>query len=138
MIVISHRGNTSGSVYQTENQPQIIQSLLDKGIHVEIDVWFVENIFLLGHDEPLYKTDLQFLLQKNLWCHAKNLAALEAMLTLDINCFWHENDKHTLTSNGYIWTYPDQNIGEKSIIVDTSKNWKEKNYDCYAVCVDYL
>jgi len=138
MIVISHRGNTTGPVKQTENRPQTIQPLLDKNIHVEIDVWLIGDSFFLGHDDPLYKTDIKFLLQKNLWCHAKNLKSLEEMLKHDINCFWHENDKHTLTSNGYIWTYLNQKTCDKSIIVDLSKKWKEKNYNCYAICVDYL
>jgi hypothetical protein len=35
-------------------------------------------------------------------------------------------------------TYPNKTTCNSSIIVDTSKDWKNKNYNCYGVCVDYL
>ena len=54
------------------------------------------------------------------------------------NYFWHQEDYFTLTSSKYIWTYPTNLVTDKSIIVDLSKNWKNKNYDCFGVCVDFL
>ena len=46
----------------------------------------------------------------NFWCHAKNLDALNRLLKIGVNCFWHENDKYTLTSNRIIWTFPLEKI----------------------------
>jgi hypothetical protein len=54
------------------------------------------------------------------------------------NYFWHQEDDFTLTSSGYIWTFPNKQVTNESIIVDFSQNWKDKNYSCYGVCVDYL
>ncbi len=34
-----------------------------------------------------------------------------------LNFFWHENDKYTLTSKNFIWTYPGEKTGGNSIIV---------------------
>jgi hypothetical protein len=138
MIVISHRGNIDGKNLDFENNPKHIQNLLDKGIDVEIDVWCYKNNFYLGHDEPLYKINKKFLLQKKLWCHAKNLKSLENLLNFKTVCFWHQEDNYTLTSNGFIWTYPKMNVNKKSIIVDLDISWKNKKYECFGVCSDYI
>jgi hypothetical protein len=138
MIIISHRGNVKGSDPFNENNPIHIKKLLDSSIYVEIDVWFINNRFYLGHDKPDYEITLVFLKHKNLWCHAKNLEALQELLKENIICFWHQEDDFTLTSNNYIWTYPNKNVGNLSIIVDKSKDWRSKNYNCYGICVDFL
>lgn len=139
MLTISHRGNIKGKDSNYENNPNHIQKLLNVGMNVEIDVWKVGDSLLLGHDYPQHLVDLKFLQNNGLWCHAKNLEALYFMGNSKIeNYFWHEEDKYTLTSSGYIWTFPAQKVTSSSIIVDNTKNWKESNYDCYAVCSDYL
>ena len=137
MKIISHRGNLNGS-YIYENVPHHIQKCLSDGIDGEIDVWKIQGAFYLGHDSPEHEVDLFFLTQKGLWCHAKNLEALRDMLNQNINCFWHQNDDFTLTSSGYIWTYPNKRVLDNSIIVDNDPNWKGKNYQCYGVCSDYI
>lgn len=139
MLIISHRGNINGQNKSLENNPQHIQNLLNSKIQVEIDVWFKNQNLLLGHDNPQYIVNLDFIKRQGLWCHAKNLDALFFMLKNKIeNFFWHEEDDFTLTSSGYIWTYPNKNLTSSSIIVDLDKNWRSKNYDCFGVCVDFL
>lgn len=138
MIIISHRGNTKGSDISIENNPDHIKNLIYSNVYTEVDVWFIDEKFYLGHDTPQYEIDLNFLKNKFLWCHAKNLDALTELLKEKIICFWHQNDDFTLTSNNFIWTFPNKNINEQSIIVDIDLNWKYKNYNCYGVCVDYL
>jgi len=137
MIVISHRGNINGICADTENNPIHIQKLLNTNIPVEIDVWFKNSNFYLGHDIPVYRIETNFLRQKNLWCHAKNIEAFEQLLKINALCFWHQTDDYTLTSNGFIWTYPSKTTCAQSIIVDLSNNWKSCNYTCYGVCTDY-
>lgn len=139
MLIISHRGNVSGIDETLENNPEHIKTLLQDKINVEIDVWIIDNILFLGHDKPQYIINHEFLKQNGLWCHAKNLDALYYMLKNNIkNYFWHQEDYFTLTSSGYIWTFPNKQVTNESIIVDFSQNWKDKNYSCYGVCVDYL
>ena len=35
----------------------------------------------------------------------------------DVHCFWHQEDDVTLTSKGYLWTYPNKQLTPKSIAV---------------------
>ena len=137
MILIAHRANLTGPNYATANTPEQIEKVLAKGLNCEVDVWKVFDKFFLGHDEQRYKVSKKFLKNKKLWCHAKNLAALESMLYNNIHCFWHETDKFTVTSKGYIWTFPGEEVGDRSVIVHKDRDWKLK-YDCYAVCTDYI
>ena len=139
MKIISHRGNTNGPDVYIENNPLHISKLLDKNIDVEIDVWVDDsNLICLGHDNPQYIVNHDFITRNGLWCHAKNLKAFQYLLKNGCNCFWHQEDDFTLTSSGLIWTYPDKQTCEQSIIVDVTPNWKDKNYNCFGVCVDYL
>ena len=103
MIFISHRGNINGINKKYENNPTYIQSAINKGYYVEIDVWY-KNAFFLGHDRPQFKVSQKFLENKKFWCHAKNIEALEKLQKLKTKYFWHQEDDYTLTSNGYIWT----------------------------------
>ena len=40
----------------------------------------------------------------------------------DIHCFWHQEDDVTLTSKGFMWTYPGKPLTDKSICVLPEKN----------------
>tara|TARA_Y100001938_G_C8088322_1_gene433454 strand:- start:638 stop:1057 length:420 start_codon:yes stop_codon:yes gene_type:complete len=137
MILISHRANISGPDPENENHPDKILCVLELGLDCEIDVWKIDDYFFLGHDEPKYKIDLDFLSKPNLWIHAKNFDALNS-LPSKLKFFWHESDDYTLTSNNLIWTYPDKKIDSKSIIVDKNRNWRDKNYNCFGICTDYI
>ena len=41
----------------------------------------------------------------------------------DFNYFWHENDRFTITSKGYLWTYPGNKYSENSVIVNLGKKF---------------
>lgn len=120
MIKIAHRGNVSGPSYK-ENQPSYILDAISLGYDVEIDVWKIKDLLWLGHDGPQYLISEDFLINNGskLWIHCKNLNALHYLNThyRQLNYFWHQEDDHTLTSQGYIWTYPNKNITNNSIIV---------------------
>ena len=136
MRLISHRGNIAGKQPGLENMPEYIKDTLEKGYEVEIDVWW-KNGFLLGHDEPMYHTDLEFLKNKKLWCHAKNIEALYEMQKNGIHCFWHQEDDVTLTSQGYLWTYPGKKLTPLSIWVKPP-NDIEITKDIIGICSDDL
>lgn len=114
LIYISHRGNINGKNPEMENHPDYIQKALDLGYDVEVDVWVKGDKFYLGHDEPKYEINKDFLKERytKLWCHAKNIYALNALLELShsVNCFWHQNDDYTLTKFGFIWVYPNKKL----------------------------
>tara|TARA_B100000530_G_scaffold311999_1_gene239382 strand:+ start:47 stop:505 length:459 start_codon:yes stop_codon:yes gene_type:complete len=122
-ILISHRGNVTGPNSDRENHPDYIDEAISAGYNVEIDVWRISDEMILGHDVPQYKIDMNFLFdrQDSLWCHAKNVEALSFMTVWEkLNCFWHQEDDVTLTSKGYIWTYPGKQLTENSICVKPS------------------
>lgn len=135
MLLISHRGNLWKKNPEKENTPSYIKAALAQGFDVEVDVWFKNEKFYLGHDEPVTQIDELFLENPNLWCHAKNIEALHSMLTnQNIHCFFHQNDDVTLTSRGFIWTFPGKPLTPISICVLPEKNEKIKG--CYGICSD--
>lgn len=139
MKFISHRGNLSGPISSEENNPEKIKHCLSLGYDVEIDIWNVNEKFYLGHDEPNHEVSLEFLVNKSLWCHAKNLQSLHSMLQVkNINCFWHQNDDYTLTSHGYIWVFPNKPLIKNCIaLIGNNTLYSEKELqECYAICGD--
>jgi hypothetical protein len=137
MILISHRGNLDGRVREYENDPGYIDLALESGYEVEIDVWYKNDKWYLGHDEPTYQINFNYLRNKKLWCHAKNIESLNKMLKEDIHCFWHQEDDVTLTSKGFMWTYPGKLLTDTSICVKPEKNFKIPKI-VLGVCSDYV
>lgn len=147
MKLIAHRGNINGKNPLQENSPFYIEEALNKGYDVEIDVWYLNNKFYLGHDEPSYNINVEFLQNNKLWCHAKTLDSLYKMLEYQylgdndsIHCFWHQTDQVTLTSQNYIWTFPGYKLFDSSICVLPEKaNYTEENLkNCAGICSDYI
>ena len=67
MFYISHRGNLNGPDTRYENSIEYINHALERGFDVEVDVWFIDDNFYLGHDSPDYPIDHNFLKNKKLW-----------------------------------------------------------------------
>mgnify|MGYP002507784111 CR=1 FL=1 len=132
--IISHRGNLIGVKPECENNPTYIDQAIAEGFDVEIDVWFIDGEFFLGHDSATYHIESSWIVSRSvsLWCHAKNIEALEQLLLIDgVNCFWHETDKTTITSNGILWMYP----GNYSRLGVTVEFDKPKNIpDVFGIC----
>lgn len=150
MIIISHRGNLNGPEPDFENNPERIDLCIKLGLQVEIDLWLVNNNKLfLGHDEPQYEIEMDFLYKRrlNLWIHCKNIESLSYLTKCneyEFNYFWHQNDEYTITSNKFIWTFPKDSYDtffSRQIILDFSSNidynyYKEKCI--HAICCDYV
>lgn len=137
MILISHRGNINGPNEIRENSPYYIMEAIAEGFDVEVDVWYVDNQFWLGHDSPQYRTEYKFLLNEKLWCHAKNIEALMEMKKYAIHYFWHENDTVTLTSKNYVWSYPNENFTKNTIAV-LPELFNSNIKECRGVCSDFI
>ena len=137
MFFISHRGNLNGPNPMKENSVEYINNALSKKFDVEIDLWFKNNNFFLGHDEPKYEIDLNFLKKPGLWIHAKNLECFYQLSNFDLNFFWHEEDKITITSKGFFWNYPGTLLSKKSICVLPEKS-DIKEVDCLGYCSDFI
>lgn len=138
MILISHRGNIDGPNPEQENRPEYIVKALQQ-YNCEIDVWLAEGWYL-GHDKPQYKVNYDFLKQDGLWIHAKNVAALERLVDDDsVNCFWHQEDRYTITSQGYVWAYPGEPTAFGSKTICVLPEWNSSSTALFGgVCSDYI
>lgn len=137
MKIISHRGNIDGINTDTENNPNQVDSVIDMGYDVEIDLRIKDNKLFLGHDYPQYEIDIEWLSKRKdkLWVHAKDYNSVTFLKSTNLNWFWHDKDDMTLTSHGYIWS----NIGkyfEGGITV--SLEYAELPDYLLGVCTDYL
>lgn len=138
MIKIAHRGNLNGPDPEKENHPIYLTSAVEKGFDCEIDVWYIDGQIMLGHDKPQYTVNLDFINNDHFWCHAKNLPALEMMLDEGVHCFWHEHDERTLTSRGYIWTYPNKTTVVSRSIICMLRPTQIAPIDCLGICTDWV
>jgi len=145
MILISHRGNIEGKNLDLENSPDYIDRAIMKGYDVEVDLWLKENTFFLGHDEPQYLIDLEWITsrKKNLWLHCKNLNCFTFLTTYTgdmYRFFWHQKDDYALTSNHMIWAYPNQPLSDRSIaVMPESTNYTiDQLKQCTGICSDFI
>ena len=116
---------------------------LDLGFDCECDVWWNEGGWWLGHDRPQYPIGADFLTHGGLWIHAKNIEALERLKHFtNLNYFWHDRDDYTLTSLGYIWSYPGSDLTKETVCVmpeDADPSYKpEEKRVAWAMCSDYI
>jgi len=140
MRIISHRGNIYGVDSSAENSPTQIISAIMYGYDVEIDLWVIDGVLLLGHDAPTYEISLDWLTNYNeyLWIHCKNINALN-LIKDDFNAFGHDVDDYVLTSKKFIWVYPNKPLVPNSIAVLPEKatyNADDLN-QCYGICTDF-
>ena len=147
MKIIAHRANINGSNLASENRLSQIKKCIDLGYDIEIDIRFLNNKLYLGHDNPqeIISEEVLFELKERCWIHCKNLEAINYFNKFGIiyNYFWHENDKYTLTSQCFIWTYPGESLCQNSICVmpelelsqKNLSNLKQKNFA--GICTDF-
>ena len=147
MKIIAHRANISGPNISNENKISSIKKCIELGYDVEIDIRFFNGYLYLGHDQPkdiITKEELLDIKTK-VWIHCKNLKAISYFKKIDeeFNYFWHEKDSYTLTSRGYVWSYPGQKLSKECICVlpeidDSLKDIKSLTKKSIAgICTDY-
>lgn len=141
MIYIAHRANLINKNPETENTISAIKKCLDLDLYVEIDIWFKNNSFYLGHDGPETKIKESFLVNNKLWCHAKNPEAFFHMSqNPEIHYFWHHIDAYTITSKGFLWACPDQPLFYNTIAVlpEICNYSKLELFNCAGICSDQI
>lgn len=140
MLFISHRGNLDGPNKKDENKIEYIKEALNQKFDVEIDLWFVNENFFLGHDKPQYKVDKNFLKNKKFWIHAKNLDCFYELNKSNLNYFWHENDKVIFTSKGFFWNFPGTKLNKQKSIYVLPENQKkfDRSLGYVGICSDYI
>jgi hypothetical protein len=140
MIFISHRGNLAGPAPSKENTITHIQTALENGFDVEVDVWYMNNKLYFGHDMRQELVPISLITNPRIWFHCKNVEAMQYLgwFSHKIKYFWHQIDDYTLVSNGKIWVYPGKKLVYNSIAClpeeSVSGDWR----GCYAICTDYV
>jgi hypothetical protein len=142
-IYISHRGNLNSVNKEIENHPDQIEKVIDLGYFCEIDLWYINGCFYLGHDEPQYVINYEFLNNTFLFIHCKNIEALYELNKRNqffADYFFHNQDDVVLTAEKKLWSYPrksviltDQSIAVMPELVDGWENLDK----CYGICTDY-
>jgi hypothetical protein len=145
MIYIAHRGLFDGYNEEMENHPDQIRAALDAGFDAEIDVRLIDGKWFLGHDAPVHEVEQSFLSQAGLWLHCKNEGALIELTRCreGFNFFWHQSDDFTLTSGGFIWTYPGKTVDPEfgvRVQPEWNKYWREDVHNIvgYGVCSKFV
>lgn len=101
--LIAHRGNLYGPQPEKENEPSYVNEAVQQGFFAEVDIWTKEEKIFLGHDEPKYEVDINWLLERHdsLYLHAKNVSAfLYFKDRTRFNTFYHTTEDFVITSNG--------------------------------------
>jgi hypothetical protein len=146
MKIISHRGNLEGSKSCIENSPSAIENVLANDFDCEVDVFVTkEDEILLGHDFGQFRVEVNWLRERSsrLWLHCKNKQALDYFVKSesDFNFFWHEKDSYTLTSRGFVWIYPGQDLVSNAIVVlpelTKSDSFLLRNVGVSGICTDW-
>ena len=139
MIFIAHRGNITGKVPASENNPTYLDQAIDKGYDVECDIRFINNELFLGHDNPQYKISESWIRKRinKLWLHCKDLTTFSYFKGTDYNYFFHETDDVVLTSKGYYWVYPGKQPVIESIAVMPEIH-NDRVDQCMGICSDNI
>ena len=140
MRLISHRGNTEGKCLM-ENMPSLAEFAMYLGFEVELDFWYTKGNFYTGHDEPIYKVEEEWLLKykDELWCHGKNVLALQRLHKLGLNTFAHMEDPFVVTTHGHVISHPYANWKPDTIVMlpERSKS-KQGLKKAMGVCSDHI
>ena len=147
MKIIAHRANINGPSSKNENTTYQIEKCIKLGYDVEIDIRIIKGKFYLGHDKATQIIDIKLLdnIKDHSWIHCKNLEAITFFnnVSTKFNYFWHENDSYTLTSKGYIWAFPGQELSTSCICVmpELNNSFSEFSYfremKIAGICTDY-
>lgn len=152
--IIAHRANLNGPNPSTENTLDAIQICMWEGLDIELDIWYIDGKYFLGHDSPKTEFDFReykFELDTKLYLHAKTIETLQALLKMQIDiyghdCFIHDKDIATLTFCNKIWTYPGQELFKSSIVVMPEyqpRQYRDQvkelylNEELYGICTDF-
>ena len=109
---IAHRGLIDGPNHQAENSMTTITEWCRQGRASEIDIWWHDEAFWIGHDEPRERVSPEFLRSEFLWIHAKNPKGFYQLQKLSnekgwgLRIFYHTDEDYVLTTNGDTIIYP--------------------------------
>jgi len=118
-MFIAHRGNIAGADPKRENTQEYMEEAISAGYGVEVDIHWDRGVLYYGHDHSLQPVDDKFITKRDVFCHAKNIEAIPALMALGCNVFVHQTDPCVYTSKGHVWCYPGIHVkSDKAIWLD--------------------
>ncbi len=141
MLLVAHRALLNGKK-DGENHPEQIEYCLNHGLDVEIDVWYTDDSFWLGHDQPQYRVDIDFLQLPNLWLHCKNIESAKLLRHYTwLNSFIIDKDDYTFTTKNWLWLSPTYGYSIRNAIcvMPEDPRWKFNSdhlLDFAGICSD--
>lgn len=144
---IAHRGLVDGPNPALENRRGKIEGLVvEEGKVCEVDVWFLQGEYWLGHDGPMEHVDFSWLLKHKdrLLIHTKNVEAFSSFTFLrshggyDFHFFYHGTEDVVFTSRGIVIPYPGIDVYPGWIHMMPESALPKNNYGPVAICSDFV
>jgi len=108
MLLISNRGNINGPNSLLENTPDYIDSTIDQGYNVKIDLWYIHDKCFLGQDGPKNEVSWEWIIKNAdyLWVNCMNTSTFSFLLenAKPLNFFYNKLDSIAMTSQGFAWS----------------------------------
>lgn len=141
-LIIAHRGLTNGPDAELENNQERIQRRSEAGRSSEIDIWWKDDSFWIGHDAPYERVTKEFLCMPYLWIHAKHVEAFYQLQRVanesgvPLRIFYHTDEDYVLTTCGDTIIYPGllETEGWVYMMPETCSGVVLKR--AYAICTD--
>lgn len=111
-LKIAHRALVNGPDKRLENDIATIVHRCSNGLYSEIDIWYVNSKWYIGHDSPEEEIALEYLISPYLFIHAKNVDAFHELQIisnshgLNLRIFYHTEEHYALTTRGETIIYP--------------------------------
>jgi hypothetical protein len=102
----------NGPDKRLENDIATIVHRCSNGLYSEIDIWYVNSKWYIGHDSPEQEITLEYLMSPYLFIHAKNVEAFHELQQLsdahglNLRIFYHTEEHYALTTRGETIIYP--------------------------------
>lgn len=136
MLLISNKGNISGPNSHLENTPDYIDSTIEQGYNVKIDLWYIHNKCFLGQDGPKTEVSWEWIIKnaEYLWVNCMNISTFSFLLenAKPLNFFYNKLDQVTLTSQGFAWSNNNEHT-KGTIVCDT-----DDIDDVLGLCSDHV
>jgi hypothetical protein len=136
MLLISNKGNTTGTNILLQNTPGYIDSTIKQGYNVKIDLWYQNNKCYLGSDGPKIEIEWKWLIDNasSLWVKCASTETFSFLLENGkaLNFFYNDQDPIAITSKGIAWSF-NNNFTKNTIVYDT-----DQIDGVLGVCSDYV
>ena len=125
MLLISDKGNTNGPNILSQNTPDYIDSTINLGYNVKIDLWYHNDKCFLGDDGPKTEINWDWIIKNSsyLWINCRTTNTFSFLLenAKSLNFFYNKSDVIAMTSQGLAWSSADNPHTKGTITQDADQ-----------------